>query len=88
MIVTQDNLCLMPTTRRRYDRDYENFVNFKMIPSFAMQVMSMSALGSLEKMPAYIPESRNLKRVYEKKRHDLLRSKSHICRTMHLASFS
>jgi len=37
-------------------------------------VMSMSALGSLEKMPAYIPESRNLKRVYEKKRHDLLRS--------------
>ena len=38
-----------------------------------MQVMSMSALGSIEKMPAYIPESRNLKRVYEKKRHDLLR---------------
>jgi len=37
-------------------------------------VMSMSALGSIEKMPAYIPESRNLKRVYEKKRHDLLRS--------------
>lgn len=88
MIVTQDNLCLMPTTRRRYGRDYENIVNFKMIPSYAMQVMSMSALGSLEKMPAYIPESRNLKRVYEKKRHDLLRSKSHICRTMHLASFS
>ena len=88
MTATQDNHCLMPTTRRRYDRDYENLVNFKMIPSYAMQVMSMSALGSLEKMPAYIPESRNLKRVYEKKRHDLLRSKSHICRTMHLASFS
>ena len=41
-----------------------------------MQVMSMSALGNLEKMPAYIPESRNLKRVYEKKRHDLLRYES------------
>ena len=36
----------------------------------------MSALGNLEKMPAYIPESRNLKRVYEKKRHDLLRYES------------
>ena len=41
-----------------------------------VQVMSMSALGNLEKMPAYIPESRNLKRVYEKKRHDLLRYES------------
>jgi len=36
-------------------------------------VMSMSAHGNHEKMPAYIPESRNLKRVYEKKAHDLLR---------------
>jgi len=35
--------------------------------------MSMSAHGNHEKMPAYIPESRNLKRVYEKKAHDLLR---------------
>lgn len=33
----------------------------------------MSAHGNHEKMPAYIPESRNLKRVYEKKAHDLLR---------------
>jgi len=37
-------------------------------------VMSLSAMGSTHLLPAYIPESRNLKRVdYEKKRHDLLR---------------
>jgi len=37
-------------------------------------VMSMSAYGRHDLLPAYIPESRNLKRVeYEKKRHDLLR---------------
>ena len=50
-----------------------------------MQVMSMSALGSIEKMPAYIPESRNLKRVYEKKRHDLLRSDFVTCRKQSLS---
>jgi len=37
-------------------------------------VMSLSAFGRHDLLPAYIPESRNLKRVeYEKKRHDLLR---------------
>ena len=50
-----------------------------------VQVMSMSALGNLEKMPAYIPESRNLKRVYEKKRHDLLRSDFVTCRKQSLS---
>ena len=45
----------------------------------------MSALGNLEKMPAYIPESRNLKRVYEKKRHDLLRSDFVTCRKQSLS---
>ena len=35
---------------------------------------SMSAFGSREQLPVYIPESRNLLKVdYEKKRHDLLR---------------
>jgi nuclear RNA export factor len=37
-------------------------------------VMSLSAVGNTALLPAYIPESRNLRRVdYEKKRHDLLR---------------
>ena len=73
MTVTQGNLCLTLIMRRRYDCDYEKFQQIFRILTRHMQVMSMSALGSIEKMPAYIPESRNLKRVYEKKRHDLLR---------------
>ena len=73
MTVTQDNLCLTLIMRRRYDCNYKNVKKMFRILTRFLQVMSMSALGSIEKMPAYIPESRNLKRVYEKKRHDLLR---------------